>query len=42
MRRVLVAVSGLLLSEFLHRVLSQLDWADAALYLLHVVDTRSI
>ena len=42
MRRVLVAVSGLLLSEFLYRVLSQLDWADAALYLLHVVDTRPL
>lgn len=42
MRRVLVAVSGLLLTEFLERTLSQLDWADAELVLLHVVDTRPL
>ena len=42
MRRVLVAVSGLLLTEFLQRTLGQLDWADAELVLLHVVDTRPL
>ena len=42
MRRVLVAVSGLLLSEFLDRVLSQLVWTDVELNLLHVVDTRPL
>ncbi len=42
MRRVLVAVSGVFLSEFLDRVLSQLSWSDAELDLLHVVDTRPL
>ncbi len=42
MRRVLAAVTGVLLSEFLDRVLSQLNWADANLYLLHVVDARPL
>jgi nucleotide-binding universal stress UspA family protein len=42
MRRVLVAVSGLLLSEFLGRVLSQLTWTDVELDLLHVVDARPL
>jgi nucleotide-binding universal stress UspA family protein len=42
MRRVLVAVSGVLLSQFLDRVLRQLDWTEAELYLLHVVDTRPL
>lgn len=41
-RRVLVAVSGVLLSEFLERTLGQLDWTDAELYLLHVIDTRPL
>ena len=42
MRRVLVAVSGLLLTEFLERTMGQLDWTDAELVLLHVVDTRPL
>jgi|GEM_PF-899771 len=42
MKRVLVAVSGFLLSEFLDRVLSQLTWTDVELDLLHVVDTRPL
>ena len=42
MRRVLVAVSGLLLAEFLERTLSQIIWGDAELDLLHVVDTRPL
>jgi nucleotide-binding universal stress UspA family protein len=41
-RRVLVAVSGVLLSEFLERTLGQLDWGGAELYLLHIVDTRPL
>jgi nucleotide-binding universal stress UspA family protein len=41
-RRVLVAVSGMLLSDFLERTLRQLDWSDAELHLLHVVDTRPL
>lgn len=42
MRKVLVAVSGLLLSEFLERTLGQIDWTAAELHLLHVVDTRPL
>jgi nucleotide-binding universal stress UspA family protein len=42
MRRVLVAVSGLLFREFLNRVLGQLSWSDAELDLLHVVDARPL
>lgn len=42
MRRVLVAVSGLLFRDFLDRVLGQLNWADAELHLLHVVDARPL
>jgi nucleotide-binding universal stress UspA family protein len=42
MRRVLVAVSGLLFREFLDRVLGQLSWSDAELDLLHVVDARPL
>lgn len=42
MRRVLVAVSGLMLAEFLDRTLGQLDWSGAELCLLHVVDTRPL
>jgi nucleotide-binding universal stress UspA family protein len=42
MKRVLAAVSGVLLSEFVDRVLSQLNWADAELYLLHIIDTRPL
>ncbi len=42
MRRVLVAVSGLMLAEFLDRTLGQLDWSDAELCLLHIVDTRPL
>jgi nucleotide-binding universal stress UspA family protein len=42
MRRVLVAVSGLLFREFLDRVLGQLEWTGAELHLLHVVDSRPL
>jgi nucleotide-binding universal stress UspA family protein len=42
MRRVLVAVSGLLFREFLNRVLGQLAWTDVELTLLHVVDMRPL
>lgn len=42
MRRVLVAVSGLLFREFLDRVLGQLMWTGAELHLLHVVDARPL
>lgn len=42
MRRVLVAVSGLMFREFLDRVLNQLAWSDAELHLLHVVDARPL
>jgi len=42
MRRVLVAVSGLLFREFLDRVLGQLSWSDAELHLLHIVDARPL
>ncbi len=42
MRRVLVAVSGLLVSEFLGRLLNQLAWTGVELDLLHIVDTRPL
>ncbi len=42
MRRILVALSGLMLAEFLDRALGQLHWQDAELHLLHVVDTRPL
>jgi nucleotide-binding universal stress UspA family protein len=42
MRRVLVAVSGLMFREFLDRVVGQLAWSDAELHLLHVVDVRPL
>jgi nucleotide-binding universal stress UspA family protein len=42
MRRVLVAVSGLLFREFLDRVLGQLSWSDAELHLVHIVDARPL
>jgi nucleotide-binding universal stress UspA family protein len=42
MRRVLVAVSGLLFREFLDRAVGQLGWAGAELHLLHVVDQRPL
>lgn len=42
MRRVLIAVSGLLFREFLGRALGQLEWTGAELHLLHVVDARPL
>jgi nucleotide-binding universal stress UspA family protein len=42
MRRVLVAVRGLMFREFLDRVAGQLSWSDAELHLLHVVDVRPL
>lgn len=39
---MLIAVSGILLAEFLDRVLGQLNWSDAELSLLHIVDTRPL
>jgi nucleotide-binding universal stress UspA family protein len=41
-RHVLIAVSGALVAEALGRVLRQLDWSDAEVSLLHVVDTRPL